>query len=103
MKGEAKLSVLVLLAIPMLFLGTTLLERALRLFPDECCALYIPLWLVLLIACPLCGLISIVYSALRRGCMVRTVVGVILGVIQIGVGVFMVIAMNRMISIPMQT
>jgi len=100
MKGRAKLSVIALLAIPMVVLGATLLERAFRVLPDEFCALYIPLWLVVLLACPLCGAISIGYSLVYRGSTVRTAIGLTVGLLQIVVGVHLFMGINKMISIP---
>lgn len=103
MKRQAKLSVVVLLAMPLLLVGATLLERAMRLLPDMAVGLYLPLWLVLLIACPLCGVISIGYSIIHRGSPIRTAIGLAMGLLQIGVGVRLFIFMDRMITVIIQT
>lgn len=103
MNGEAKLSLIAILSIPALLMGATLLERVLHILPDECLALYIPLWLLLIIACPICGAISIGYSVIYRTNKIRSAIGLTIGFLQIGIGVYIILSINKMISIPMQT
>jgi hypothetical protein len=103
MKKEAEYSTIAYLAIPTILLGVTFAERALLLFPDEIVALYMPLWIALILACPICGVISIRHSIIYRGSILKTTIGLTLGFIQIGLGAYIFMGISRIISIPLQT
>jgi len=103
MEKKGRLSVIALLSMPSAVLIISLMERAMNLLPDQILGFYLTLWAILVIACPLCGLISIVYAALHRGNTILTLIGVVAGLLQIWLGRCLFIGIDRAISIPMQT
>lgn len=87
-----------LLSLPALILILALAERAIRILPDEVCAVFVPLLVLASLASPVCGVLCLIYPWLAARRPVPIVLGTVLGIAMVWLSVTIIVAADRWLS-----